>query len=293
MDIRSKADSDSSSSAEDPEKTKRKVKKTRDAEFGHLKRELLSKLRLKHSIRKLYSLCRIVSSIPLDSTADELKMLFDTAIRTLSPLSQPIVSVTLSDDMTHSILEFSNREDISTCLRLDGIEFRGRRLKVMRHMAYLKDRIKEMKEAIREKERKERDTANILNCSIFPNHENRVFMGNLPTNIPEEDIRRMVESFGRLKSFSLVKTAATQGHNRGFCFFEYWDPKVTDKAIEQLNGLEMGDKKVKVQRASQNRRDTLALPAPSTGGVFGPCACCHTVEVFADAELGDAGRLGG
>jgi splicing factor U2AF subunit len=258
MDIREEGESSDSSAGSNPAVKRPKGKKTRDAEFGHLKRELLSKLRLKHSIRKL-----IVSSIPLDSTIDELKTFFETAMRALAPESQEIVGITIAEDKTHAVLEFGNKEDILTCSKLDGSEFRGRRLKVLRHMAYLKDRIKEMKEAIREKERKERDTANILNCSIFPNHENRVFMGNLPTNIPEEDVRRMVESFGRLKSFSLVKTAATQGHNRGFCFFEFWDPKVTDKAIEQLNGLEMGDKKIKVQRASQNRRDTLALPAPS------------------------------
>lgn len=78
-----------------------------------------------------------------------------------------------------------------------------------------------MKKEIRDKERREKETKAILNCNIFPNHDNRIFMGNLPTNMPEEDIRRMIESFGRLKSFSLVKSSKTAGHSRGFCFFEY------------------------------------------------------------------------
>mmetsp|Transcript_8305 Transcript_8305/g.16381 ORF Transcript_8305/g.16381 Transcript_8305/m.16381 type:complete len:275 (-) Transcript_8305:659-1483(-) len=129
-------------------------------------------------------------------------------------------------------------------------------------MAYLHDRIVEMKKSIRDKERKDRETAAIFATNIFPNHDNRVFMGSLPTNMPEEDIRAMVESFGRLKSFSLVRSG---GSSRGFCFFEYWDGRVTDKAIEQLNNLEVGDKRLKVQRATPNPQS--ALPAlPASGG---------------------------
>lgn len=52
MEIQSQGSS-SEDETKQEQKAKRKVKKTRDAEFGHLKRELLAKLRLKHSIRKL------------------------------------------------------------------------------------------------------------------------------------------------------------------------------------------------------------------------------------------------
>jgi splicing factor U2AF subunit len=240
---------------------KRQRRKTQDAEFGLMKRELLKKLRVKHSERKL-----IVSNIPLDSDASEVQQLFGIAITTLRQEEDPLVSVELSTEKTHAVLEFKTKESFSVCLQLDGIELRGRRLKVTKYMAYLHQRIVEMKRAIRDKEKKDRETAAIFSTNIFPNHDNRVFMGSLPTNMPEEDIRAMVESFGKLKSFSLVRSG---GSSRGFCFFEYWDGRVTDKAIEQLNNLEVGDKRLKVQRATPNPQgSTPALPAPGGNKKF-------------------------
>lgn len=38
--------------------------------------------------------------------------------------------------------------------------------------------------------------------------------------------------------------------NQGFAFFEYVDPGVTDVAIQSLNGMELGDRYLVVQRAS-------------------------------------------
>lgn len=240
----------------DTENTK-KPRKTQDSEFGLVKRELLRNLKLKHSERKL-----IVSSIPLDSSELEIFTLFNTALQALYPGLPPLSTVSLSEDKTHAVLEFKSKEHVRNCLLLDGIEFRGRRLRIMKHKAYLSYRVTEMKREIRDKERREKETEDIMNCNIFPNHDNRVFMGNLPTNLSEEDVRQMVESFGKLKSFSLVKNSAVGGQSRGFCFFEFWDPRITDKAIEQLNQLEIGDRRIKVQRATQGQNNnTLALTA--------------------------------
>ena len=38
--------------------------------------------------------------------------------------------------------------------------------------------------------------------------------------------------------------------DQGIAFCEYVDPSVTDIAVEGLNGMELGDKHLKVQRAS-------------------------------------------
>lgn len=238
------------------EKLKKKKSQTQDPEFGLKKKELIKSLRIKHSKRKL-----IVSSIPLDTTEEELLCLFNTALQAFHPSEEsPVTSCSISEDKTHAVLEFKDKQHIKTCLNLDGTELRSRALRVQKHKSYLSHRLAEMKKEIREKEKRERETEAIMSCNIFPTQENRVFMGNLPTSLPEEEIRKMLESFGRLKSFSLVKTTAVGGSSRGFCFFEYWDSKVTDKAIEQLNQLEIGDKRIKVQRASQSKSSMPALP---------------------------------
>ena len=39
--------------------------------------------------------------------------------------------------------------------------------------------------------------------------------------------------------------------NKGYAFFEYYDERASDKAIRALNQLEIKDKRLKVQRASE------------------------------------------
>jgi splicing factor U2AF subunit len=247
------------SSSESEPVQKRVKSKTQDAEYGLMKRDLLRKLKLKQSKRKL-----IVSSIPLDSSTEEITELFNLTLVTLNPGANPIQSVTISEDKLYAILEFKAKEEMTQCMLLDGIELRGRKLRVQKHKAYISARVAEMKKEIRDKEKEDRETKDIFNRSIFPTHDNRIFMGNLPTNLEEEDVKRIVESFGHLKHFSLVKTAAVGGNSRGFCFFEYWDAKITDKAIEQLNQIEIGDKKIKVQRAVQGKNNLPMLTGPTS-----------------------------
>lgn len=85
-------------------------------------------------------------------------------------------------------------------------------------------------------------------------------MGGLPTYLKDEDVRKICESYGMLKYFNLVKDSSSgQSVSKGYCFFEYVDVKVTDKAIKGLNMLEIGDKKLKVQRASTGANKSLTI----------------------------------
>ena len=62
-------------------------------------------------------------------------------------------------------------------------------------------------------------------------------------------VKEFLVSFGQLRAFNLVKDSAT-GFSKGYAFCEYADPGVTDQAIAGLNGLQLGEKKLIVQRAS-------------------------------------------
>jgi RNA recognition motif-containing protein len=76
--------------------------------------------------------------------------------------------------------------------------------------------------------------------------DNKLYIGNLPGNLPESEVRRLCESFGKLKNFNLVKDSIQPDKSKGFAFFEYVDEKATDKAVRALNGLDFKDKKLKV-----------------------------------------------
>jgi RNA recognition motif-containing protein len=42
----------------------------------------------------------------------------------------------------------------------------------------------------------------------------------------------MCESFGRLKSFNLIKDNIDTSLNKGYAFFEFFDERAADKAIK-------------------------------------------------------------
>ena len=80
--------------------------------------------------------------------------------------------------------------------------------------------------------------------------DKRVFMGGIPFSMTEPEVREICESFGRLKSFNLIKDNIDQSLNKGYAFFEFQDERAAEKAIKGLNNLEIMDKKLKVQYAA-------------------------------------------
>ncbi|KAJ1676668.1 hypothetical protein EV182_007725, partial [Spiromyces aspiralis] len=96
----------------------------------------------------------------------------------------------------------------------------------------------------------------------------KIYVGGLPTTLQDEQIIELLQTFGPLRSFSLVKDSVT-GMSRGFAFCEYADMNVTDIACQGLNGMELGDRRIVVQRASIGARQhgqpqfKPSVPAPT------------------------------
>ncbi len=100
---------------------------------------------------------------------------------------------------------------------------------------------------------------NIITSTSEVDHT--LYMGGLPQYLQEDEVRKICESFGLLRYFNLIKERSGDEYiSKGYCFFEYQDPKQTDKAVEGLNQLEIGDRKLKVSRAS---RTETAMPKQS------------------------------
>jgi splicing factor U2AF subunit len=90
--------------------------------------------------------------------------------------------------------------------------------------------------------------ANIVSTNV-DDGPNKIFAGGLPSYLAEEQVKELVGAFGQLKSFNLVKDSQT-GNSKGFAFYEYSDPDVTDRACAGLNGMKLGEKTILVQRAN-------------------------------------------
>ena len=77
----------------------------------------------------------------------------------------------------------------------------------------------------------------------------KVFLGGLPPYLSAEQVRELVSTFGQLKSFHLVMDTTIPAMSKGYAFLEYLDDRVTDRACEGLNGMNIGDKTLLMHRA--------------------------------------------
>jgi RNA recognition motif-containing protein len=64
----------------------------------------------------------------------------------------------------------------------------------------------------------------------------QIFLGGLPYHFSEEQCRQLLEPFGELQSFELVRDRE-KGESKGYGFAVFADKAVTETAIVGLNGL--------------------------------------------------------
>ncbi|KAL9310213.1 Splicing factor U2af large subunit B [Arabidopsis thaliana] len=161
-----------------------------------------------------------------------------------------VVNVYINHEKKFAFVEMRSVEEASNAMALDGIILEGVPVKVRRPTDYNPS----------------------LAATLGPSQPNpnlnlgavglssgstgglegpdRIFVGGLPYYFTEVQIRELLESFGPLRGFNLVKDRET-GNSKGYAFCVYQDPSVTDIACAALNGIKMGDKTLTVRRAIQ------------------------------------------
>jgi len=88
-----------------------------------------------------------------------------------------------------------------------------------------------------------------------------IFVGNLDFGATEESVRSLFQEYGAIERVNLVTDRDT-GRPRGFAFVEMTDSAEADRAIEALNGTDLGGRSLNVNvarpktngRASRERR---------------------------------------
>ncbi|XP_015678119.1 splicing factor U2AF 65 kDa subunit [Protobothrops mucrosquamatus] len=138
------------------------------------------------------------------------------------------------------ITEFRSVDETTQAMAFDGIIFQGQSLKIRRPHDY--QPLPGMSE---------NPSVYVpgVVSTVVPDSAHKLFIGGLPNYLNDDQVKELLTSFGPLKAFNLVKDSAT-GLSKGYAFCEYVDINVTDQAIAGLNGMQLGDKKLLVQRAS-------------------------------------------
>lgn len=75
----------------------------------------------------------------------------------------------------------------------------------------------------------------------------KLFIGGLPHEMQEDQVKNTLTRFGRLKSFHLVKERNDK-NSKGFAFCEFMNEDSTLSCIKGLNNISMGHRTLKVKR---------------------------------------------
>ncbi len=75
-----------------------------------------------------------------------------------------------------------------------------------------------------------------------------IYVGNLPYNATEDEVREVFAAFGQVNSATLIKDKFT-GQPRGFGFVEMPNEEEAQKAIQALNGKDFKSRSLVVNPA--------------------------------------------
>ncbi|KAJ4762514.1 Splicing factor U2AF subunit [Rhynchospora pubera] len=163
-----------------------------------------------------------------------------------------VLNVYINHDKKFAFVEMRSVEEASNAMALDGIIFEGAPVKVRRPTDYNPSLAAALGPS------QPNPNLNLSAVGLSPGSASglegpdRIFVGGLPYYFTEAQVRELLESFGPLRGFDLVKDRET-GNSKGYAFCVYQDLSVTDIACAALNGIKMGDKTLTVRRANQGQ----------------------------------------
>ena len=81
-----------------------------------------------------------------------------------------------------------------------------------------------------------------------------IYVGNLPWDISEDELRHAFASHGEVSSVSIIKDKFS-GKSRGFGFVEMPNKEEANKAVTDLNGKDIKGRAIRVSEARPRRDD--------------------------------------
>lgn len=195
-----------------------------------------------------------------------------------------VVSVYINRERHFAFVELRTIELTTACMNLDGVSFRGQPLKIRRPNDYNPATVPTDLGPIPQLNLA---ALGIVSTTVSDG-PGKVFIGGLPYHLNEEQVKELLQAFGPLRSFHLVKEL-NSNLSKGYGFCEYMDLAVTDAACLGLNGMTLGDKTLTVRRAmSQENAKAVASAAGTvnSGLEMGLDPSLAAMQVMSLAGLG-------
>ncbi|AFZ80718.1 hypothetical protein BEWA_001250 [Theileria equi strain WA] len=172
----------------------------------------------------LQTLCWRPLGIRLQDVVDFFNgalMTMSTSIDINGPM--PVMKTEIfNQEQGYCFLEFTTAEYADLCYKLDGIQCNGYSLKLRRPIDF---------------------------SSSMSSEDTKIFVQNIPESFSEEDIRKLLEAHGKLKTCNLVIDPFTR-LNKGYGFFEYESSSSAKEAVIHLNGHVIQNNVLSVKHAA-------------------------------------------
>ena len=102
-----------------------------------------------------------------------------------------------------------------------------------------------------------------------------IYVGNLPYNLTDDELRAAFAAFGNVTSAKIIMDKYS-GRSKGFGFVEMDNDSEAEEAIKKLDNSDMKGRNLRVNQAKPRRRTARTVtvrPAasPNTNRIFGHC----------------------
>lgn len=189
--------------------------------------------------------CLILTNLPLKITAEELMSYFNALLTSIDQKYEienikTVIDYGIGETKRFAFIELVDLHCVWNLLKVGNFPYNGSNMKISRPKGFF---IKHFEGGTYEFD--EKGVLKNLNAG----EEIRLYMGNIPQYLNDEGVKKMIESFGQLRIFEM-KSEFSMGEavSKGYCLFEYYDSRHAEEALQKLNGLEIGDKVLKVNR---------------------------------------------
>lgn len=207
----------------------------------------------------------------------------------------PCVGAQVNAEKGYAFVEFRCPEEATNAMSFDGVIFLNQALKIRRPKDYVGPDLGPPPQL---------HVPGVISTNV-PDGPNKIYIGGLPTYLNEDQVVELLKAFGEVRAFNLVREA-NNGPSKGFAFCEYVDHSLTDLACQGLNDMELGDRKLVVQRASAGQRGPGGMPTqpgmtganagalgtrsftlPTSNGPGEPTKCMTMLNMVTTQELVD------
>jgi RNA recognition motif-containing protein len=88
-----------------------------------------------------------------------------------------------------------------------------------------------------------------------------IYVGQLPYNVDESELKELFTEFGEIASVNLIMDRFS-GRSKGFGFIDMPNNSEADKAIKSLNKSMLKGREIKVNQVQQQKRNKRAKRRP-------------------------------